>query len=210
VHDGYRDRLDAIGQTWRIWGRLGEDLTEQQWRIPTRCSGWDVAAVYAHGSLPPLHLDVAMPSADAPGEPVSAPQILRGFNDPGGVAHTMAETVADRAVVEAAATGRRELVDRFVVHGPRALARLRRLAPTQVVTWPGPGSVTTVAEAMRIVLLEAVVHLLDAQRALGRAPHVPAVALAETARLLAETAPAVELIEAATGRGDRSPLPVLR
>jgi hypothetical protein len=64
-------------------------------------------------------------------------------------------------------------------------------------------------EALRIVLLEATVHLLDVQRALDLPPDVPPEALRETSLLLAEIAPAVEFVEAATGRSARSPLPVL-
>jgi hypothetical protein len=65
-------------------------------------------------------------------------------------------------------------------------------------------------EALRIVVLEATVHLLDVQRALGHPPAVPAQALQDTAQLLTELTPAVELIEAATGRSTQSPFPVLR
>jgi hypothetical protein len=66
------------------------------------------------------------------------------------------------------------------------------------------------SEGLRIVLLEATVHLLDIQRALGQPPELPGTALAHTASLLAEVAPGVELIEVATGRSATSPFPVLR
>ncbi|MGH4007470.1 MAG: hypothetical protein ACRDTH_04765 [Pseudonocardiaceae bacterium] len=58
--------------------------------------------------------------------------------------------------------------------------------------------------------MEATVHLLDIQRALDHPPVVPPPALQATVQLLAELAPAIELIEAATGRSTHSPLPVLR
>lgn len=96
------------------------------------------------------------------------------------------------------------------VHGPRALQRLRQAEATTVVPWPLSGAVITLVEALRIVLMEATVHLLDLQRALGHPPVVPTPALQDTVQLLAELAPAVELIEAATGRSTHSPLPVLR
>jgi hypothetical protein len=69
--------------------------------------------------------------------------------------------------------------------------------------------VTTWAEAARIALLEAVVHLLDVLDALGRAPDLPAGALRETVHLLADLADPVAFIEGATGRAG-SPLPLLR
>jgi hypothetical protein len=79
-----------------------------------------------------------------------------------------------------------------------------------LVTWPRTDGVVPLQEAVRIVLLESVVHLLDVLRALGREPAVDEGALRETAALLAELASPVEFIEAATGRNPRSPLPLLR
>jgi uncharacterized protein (TIGR03083 family) len=212
MDDVYLDRLDALEQTWEVWAQLGDNLTEEQWSTGTRCPGWDVVAVYAHHSAFPLALSTCAlpPLPDGPiGEPVTAVEVLRRFNLPDGVAHTMAETVADGAVSEAAAYTRRELVDRFSVQGPRALHRLRHTDASAVGPWPPSGALVTPAEALRIVLLEATVHLLDVQRALDHPPVVPKPALRDTAQLLAELAPAVEFIEAATGRSTHSPLPVL-
>jgi hypothetical protein len=144
------------------------------------------------------------------GLPVTAVQLLRQFNTPTGVATTMAATIADNAVIEAAQHRRAELVERFTVHGPRAIEGLRTTAATTVGPWPQSGVVITLVEALRIVVLEATVHLLDIQRALGHCPAVPVAALRDTAQLLAELAPAVELIEAATGRSTHCPFPVLR
>jgi hypothetical protein len=64
-------------------------------------------------------------------------------------------------VLEAAAHTRGELVDRFSVPGPRALQGLRQAEATVVVPWPASGGVVTLVEALRIVLMEATVHLLD-------------------------------------------------
>lgn len=102
------------------------------------------------------------------------------------------------------------MVDRFAVHGRQALRSLRDTAATTLVPWPAASLVITLAEGLRIVLLEATVHLLDLQRALDHPPDVPAIALQDTAQLLAELAATVELIEAATGRSAVSPFPVLR
>jgi hypothetical protein len=68
----------------------------------------------------------------------------------------------------------------------------------------------TLVEALRIVVMETTVHLLDVQRALAYPPVVPPQALQDTVQLLAHLVPAVEFIEAATGRSTQSPLPVLR
>ena len=210
MDDVYSGRLDALEQTWRVWTELGEGLTEDQWFTATRCPGWNVAALYAHHSAFPRDMSALLPLSDAVGDPVTAAELVRRFNAPEGVAHTMAETVGDQAVSDAAEHSRKDLIDRFSVHGPRALQRLRQVAATLVVPWHTSGAVIMLVEALRIVLLEATVHLLDVQRALGHPPVVPPPALRDTAQLLAELAPAVELIEAATGRSTHSPLPVLR
>jgi hypothetical protein len=68
---------------------------------------------------------------------------------------------------------------------------------------------TTLVEGLRIVVMESVVHLLDIQHAL-RLPRAPGSGRGDTVRFLAKIAPAVEFIEAATGRTDHTPLPILR
>ena len=113
-------------------------------------------------------------------------------------------------MTQAAQHDRGELVDRFRVLAPRVVDRLRTAQADLVVPWPAAEAGITLVETLRIVLMEATVHLLDLQRTLELAPDVPAAALGSTVRLLAEVTPAVELIEAATGRSATSPLPVLR
>jgi uncharacterized protein (TIGR03083 family) len=209
----YASRVDAVEQVWASWARLGASLTEREWSAPTRCPSWDVAAVYAHVSVFPT---AAVAVSNDPshrragGEPVTAVELLARFNAPGGVAHTMAEPVAEAASAEAAAHDRPQLVDRFASAGPRAVAALRDLDATALVPWPASESGIPLTEGLRIMLLEATVHLLDVQRALDQSPDVPASALRETVQLLAELTPAVEFIEAATGRTTRYPAPVLR
>lgn len=210
VDDIYRCRLAALEQIWGVWGQLGEGLTEEQWSRPSRCPGWDVAALYAHYSMFPLAFSMP-PAAESPvGELLTAVELTKRFQAPNGAAHTMAKMFADAAVVDAAAHTRRELVDRFVVHGPRALQILRSTEPTLVGPWPPSDGVITLVEALRVVLMEATVHLLDVQRSLDHPPEVPPEALRDTVQLLAGIAPPVEFIEAATGRSTHSPLPVLR
>lgn len=208
----HSSRLDALDQIWRVWGQLGRNFTDAQWPARTRCPGWDVAALYAHHSLFPVMLSAPPPPSTAGpiGEPLSAVEVLRRFNAPGGVATTLAETVADKAVTDAAQHDRTELVDRFTVLAPQALKGLRAADAGLLMTWPAVEGVVTLVEALRIVLLEATVHLFDVFRALGQPPAAPAAALRTTVHLLAEMAPAVELVEAATGRSTNLPLPLLR
>ena len=204
----YRERLDALAAVWGRWAEVGSALTDVEWSTPSRCAGWDVAALFAHvGMFPQAVLDP--PQADG-GDPVTAVDILRGFNQPSGVAHAMADQVADTAVAVAAQVGRPGLIAHFVDTGPRGIAALSERPADGLVPWPGAGAVTTWVEAVRVVLLESTVHLLDVLDGLGRAPDVPAEALRDTAHLLADLADPVAFVDAATGRSSASPLPVVR
>lgn len=206
----HHDRTDALEAIWTTWARTAETLGAADWSRPSRCAGWDVAALYAHVGLFPFAVHNApSPPAD-PGVPLTAVEILRGFNAPGGVAHAMAAGVADAAVRSAADTGPDGLRRIFADDAPRAVGVVREHDPGEPVPWPAADGVTTWGEAVRIVLLESTVHLLDVLDALGRPPQVPAPALRETAHLLAELADPVTLVEAATGRTTTTVFPVLR
>lgn len=208
----YTDRVDALEQTWRVWGMLGQSMTDETWTAATRCPGWDVAALYAHHSAFPVAMSTPPPSSDdrSAGEPLGAVDLLRRYNAPGGLATAFAHVVADRAVQAAAANDRASLVERFTVTAPAAVDLLRAADPATVLPWPGADTGLPLGEASRIAVMEATVHLLDLQRALDQEPAVPAAALRCTVELLAGVAPAVELIEAATGRSATSPFPVVR
>ena len=206
----YPDRLDALEQTWQVWSQLGGSLSETQWSAASRCPGWDVACLYAHHSQFLLAMSAPPPPApEVSGQPQSAAQVLRAFNAPYGVASTAAPAVADQAARDAAQHQPAELAERFTELGPVVIRRLRTARPDLVVPWPPAPSGVMLGEGLRIMLLEATVHLLDVQRALGQPPGLPGTALAHTASLLAEMAPGVELIEVATGRSATSPFPVL-
>jgi uncharacterized protein (TIGR03083 family) len=203
----YGQRIDALEAVWERWAEVGAGLSDAEWSTPSRCAGWDVAALFGHVGVFP-HAVLDPPRADG-GDPVTAVDILRGFNAPAGVAHAMARQVAEHAVAFAAQAGRAGLVASFADVGPRGIAAFRERPADGLVPWPSSGAVMTWAEAARIALLEAVAHLLDVLDALGRAPDLPAEALRETVHLLADLADPVAFIEGATGRAD-SPLPVLR
>jgi uncharacterized protein (TIGR03083 family) len=212
VHEAsYLHRIDTLGAVWASWAEVGGGLEKEQWSRTTRCPGWDVAALFAHVSMFPRVIVDPPPGHVGGSEPaITAVDILRGFNASGGAAHGMAEQVAEAAVSIAAQLGPQALVACFAEDGPRAIDALRHREPTSAVPWPATARMTTWAEALRIVLLESVVHLLDVLHGLGRDPCVPGSGLREVVHLLAEIAEPVMFIEAATGRAVRSPLPVLR
>lgn len=205
----YLARVDALSQTWQEWARIGAELTEHEWHRPTRCEPWEVVHVYAHHSVFPRVFAAPPPGVPAGAIPTTAVGVLRGFNAPGGVAHARAEEVSGRAMTASATHAVDELVARFASIGPQAIDALRTADPGRLLPWTD--YVITLAEALRIGVMEAAVHLLDVQRALERTPRVPEPALEQTRTLLAELAPPIEFIESATGRTAAAPpLPVIR
>lgn len=210
IRSAYLSRVDALEMVWRRWAEIGDKLSEQQWSQATRCPGWDVAALYAHvGMFPPVVADPPAVPKNVPTRQVTAVEILRGFNASGGMAHTMASRVAHDAVSRAVRP-RATLVACYADDGQRAIAALRSRQPTSLIAWPGVAGVTTWVQALRIVLMESVVHLLDVADALACAPEIDEAALRETSHFLTDIADPVRLIEAASGRSSTSPFPVLR
>jgi hypothetical protein len=127
----------------------------------------------------------------------TAAALLRYFNAPDGIAHTMRDKVASDAREDAARYSTAEILERFAVTGPRAIAAARQLGSVVIDYF---GALMRLEEAVSIGILEATVHLLDLHSALGRAAEVPAEALTHTVAVLVQMAPPVDFIEAATGR----------
>jgi uncharacterized protein (TIGR03083 family) len=201
------DRLNTLEALWSAWAGHGQALTDEQWRQPTRLGDWDVRSLYAHAaSWPPMLAMLTERVRDA--EPVvpTAAALLRYFNGPGGIAHTMRDKVASDAREDADQHSAPEMVGRFAVAGPPAIAAARRLGSVVVDYF---GALMRLDEAVSIGILEATVHLLDLQRALGRPADVPAEGLAHTVAVLVQMAPPVDLIEAATGRSTTGLFPIL-
>jgi uncharacterized protein (TIGR03083 family) len=138
----------------------------------------------------------------------TAAALLGHFNRPGGIATSQADRVAAAAREDVATYTPAQMIEQFAVTGPQAIATARQLGPV-VVDYFGR-AMLPLEEAVSIGILEATVHLLDLQRALGVPPDVPAAGVEHTVRLLAEMAPPVDFIELATGRSSVALFPVLR
>jgi uncharacterized protein (TIGR03083 family) len=202
------ERLTTLGTLWSAWAQHGRTMTDEQWDRPTRLGAWDARSLYAHAALWPLLLTgLADRVRDAEPTHATAAALLRDFNAPDGVAHRQRDWAAANAREDATKHGTAELVERFAGTGPQAIATARRLGPV-AVDYFGQ-AILRLDEAISIAVLEATVHLLDLQRALGRPPEVPADGLAHTTALLAEMAPPVDFVEAATGRRPADMFPVL-
>jgi uncharacterized protein (TIGR03083 family) len=202
------ERLTTLDTLWSAWAEHGRAMTGEQWAQPTRLGAWDVRSLYAHAGFWPRALSslVGTVREAEPTHP-TAPALLREFNAPDGVAHRLRDWAAAGAREDAAKYSTAELVEQFAAAGPQAIAAARGLGDV-TVDYFGQ-AVLRLGEAVSIGIVEATVHLLDLQRALGREPDVPAEGLTHTTAVLAAMAPPVDFIEAATGRSAAVPFPVL-
>ena len=202
------DRLTTLDTLWSVWAEHGRAMTDEQWGRPTRLGTWDVRSLYAHAvSWPFAFTSLVGRVRDAEPTYATAAALLRDFNNPDGVANRLRDRVAAGAREDAARYSTAQMVEQFASAGPRAIAIARRLGPV-AVDYFGQ-AILRLDEAVSIGIMEATVHLLDLQRALGRSPDVPVDGLAHTTALLAGMASPVDFIEAATGRGAVHLFPVL-
>ncbi|MFE2409981.1 maleylpyruvate isomerase N-terminal domain-containing protein [Kitasatospora sp. NPDC059408] len=200
---------ELLAEAWLSWAERGKGLDAETWARQTRLPEWTVLDLFAHVA-PSAESFTQLRSAivDGPAKVESAADILRFFNQPGGLAHTAAGQVADAAKQTAAGTDPAGLIARFEVEGPAALAGYADLPPDTVAAHPLLGTVRIGALA-EVALMEATVHLLDLIAAVGGPPPADA-ALRAVRALLAEVADPVAFIEAASGRSDAAVLPVIR
>ena len=202
------ERLTTLDTLWSVWAEHGQAMTDEQWLLPTRLGTWDVRSLYAHAaSWPFAFSSLVHQVGDAEPTHATAAALLGAFNAPDGAANRFRDWNAASAREDAAKYSTAQMVEQFTGTGPQAIAAARRRGPV-TVDYYGQ-AVLRLDEVVSIGILEATVHLLDLQRALGRPPDVPAGGLAHTAVLLAEMAPPVEFIEAATGRSASDVFPVL-
>jgi uncharacterized protein (TIGR03083 family) len=198
----------ALADAWERWARRCAELTPQQWSTPTRCNRWDVHALVAHVCPDPAMfgmLDDAV--VDGPAAVTDAAEMLRRFNEPDGVAHTSADSLAEQAVADADKLTPEKVVTRFSECA--RILRDRPMPDTTVITYPVVGS-ATLAVIGETALMEATVHLLDLADAVGGVEPSPE-ALAATRDLLVAVPDAVAVVEVLAGRADASTaIPAIR
>jgi hypothetical protein len=93
-----------------------------------------------------------------------AAEMLRSFNAPGGIAHTLADDLAEQATSDASQLTPDDAVTRFT-----ECAEILRATPMSnetVITYPVVGR-TTLAVVAEVALMEATMHLLDLADAVG-------------------------------------------
>jgi uncharacterized protein (TIGR03083 family) len=205
AEDGaFDDDIAVLADLWLRWWQSGRRLTDEQWSAPTRLERWRVRELYAHvargiGTLGNLLAD----PADAPAEISCAAAYFARLR--GGPAS--ADEVARVAVRFAAETDDAGLVDLFGEPRIEVLAAAAALAPEMVLaSIAGPIRLHSYL-VTRIV--DATVHLLDLQHALGAEVVVPEPALLRTVQVLVRLIPSASFIDLATGRGADPVFPVL-
>ena len=191
----------TLSDLWRNWAARIPAIRDEQWEARTRCEGWDVRALVAHvvpdpdllAWLPRMVLDQRPAVADAI-------DLLRGFNQPGGVAHTMAPMVAAAATANARLLTPAQFARRFSTSAHVASAAT--MEPDEVVPHPVAGSVT-VSVLTEVSIVEGTIHLLDLIDAVG-GPPPPLQSIAYTSAMFLRMAEPIRFLEAAAGRIDPS------
>jgi hypothetical protein len=96
------------------WARRCAELTADKWSTPTRCRPWDVRALVAHVCPDPGMFDkLDAARIDAPAAVTDGADLLRRFNEPDGIAHTMADDLAQQALSDAEELTSEDAVHRF-------------------------------------------------------------------------------------------------
>ncbi|MGV0792446.1 maleylpyruvate isomerase N-terminal domain-containing protein [Mycolicibacterium sp. XJ1819] len=205
---GIRGTREALADAWERWARRCTALTAAQWSAPTRCIPWDVRALIAHVCPDPAMFDMLTEAViDGPPAVDDAAELLRLFNEPGGVAHTSAGRVAEQALTDAAKLSPQTVVARFAesAHILRSIST----PDSTVISYPVVGS-TTLAVITETALMEATVHLLDLADAVGGVTPSDA-ALTATRDLLIGVPDATAAVEVLAGRADpATALPAVR
>jgi hypothetical protein len=137
-------------------------------------------------------------ATDKPVAVTDAAEMLRRFNAPGGIAHTSADNIAERAHTEAATLTPHDFVTRFT--DCAEIVRATPMSKETVISYPVVGT-TTLAVVAEVALMEATVHLLDLADAVGGV-QPSEQALCATRDLLIAIPDPIAAIEVLAGRAD--------
>jgi hypothetical protein len=181
------DRLTAVGALWSVWAERGHAMTDEQWQLPTRLGDWDVRSLYAHAAMWPATLSALVERVqDAEPAVPTAAALLRYFNAPGGIAHSMREKTATDARGDAARHSTAQMVEQFAATGPQAIADARRLGPEDAVCRP-PGRMPvagrpSTASSTSIRALSSIFHVEERTATTDEVADVCLPALPQLAR----------------------------
>jgi uncharacterized protein (TIGR03083 family) len=186
-----------LSTCWRDWAARLNQLDSPAWLLPTRCGDWTVHHLAAHVAPDPSVLaGLESVASSTPAKVDDAADLLRRFNQPGGIAHELAAAVAEQARLSASLRQKEQLIEWFSASA--AYVDAAQLDMTAAAPHPVVDSVTVEVLA-EVSLMEATVHLLDLIAAVG-GPAPSADAIAATQDLLLRVADPIRVIEVAAGR----------
>jgi len=159
----------------------------------TYAGGWLICA-------PTVRCPTCAAATDHPAAVTDAAEMLRRFNAPGGIAHTSADGIAERATTDATKLTPGDAVTRFTKCAEilSATPISTPISMETVTSYPVVGS-TTLAVVAEVALMEVTVHLLDLADAVGGV-QPSEKALTTTRDLLIAVPDPTAAIEVLTGR----------
>jgi uncharacterized protein (TIGR03083 family) len=170
--------IDNLETTWRSIDLLCSPLSEQEWKVPTGCPGWTVQDNLSH------LIDYEARALGRPGPDHS----------PVDVSHTknaMGESNEVGVDYRRSRPGR-EVLEEFREVTTARLAQLQALTEEdlgrEIVTPAGPG---TLADMLRLRVMDTWTHEQDIRRALGQPGHVDGPAAQEAVGFFAGFLPLV-------------------
>lgn len=191
--------VQALGKLWQVWLSECRQMSDAQWRLPTRCGEWDVMSLAAHVSSGVGGLDALVTKrvVDGPAVITTAAELIRAVKPSSDVAEELSVKVARSARDDADQSTAAELVHRF--EQGVSLCSADSVDVQAVCDYFGRGY-ATVEAAVDLRVVEATVHLFDLQIALDKPLDAPVEGVRITRDFLTDLVPAIDFIEAATGR----------
>lgn len=159
------DPLLALREEYSAWSTTLADLSEEDFARPTRCAAWGVKGLVGHVQRGVLRLGEALASHPVPPATHDAVTWWRAYD--GDPDSPDSIEVAEQSIAIAAGypTGQ-ELAQAFEALWRATLATAEAADSARLVVTFGP--VLTLAEFLKTRVLEATVHRLDLENALGR------------------------------------------
>jgi uncharacterized protein (TIGR03083 family) len=147
--------IDALADVWDSMGRLGAELDETEWKLPTDCPGWSVQDNLAH------ILGIESVILGRPQPEIELPDLPHVKNDLGHSNEIWVESFRSLSGAE--------VLERFREMAALRLGMLRAFteADWSAPSWTPIGE-GTVRDLIPFRVLDSWIHELDMRRAVGR------------------------------------------
>lgn len=194
-----------LDDLWHIWADVCAHIDSGGMSAPSGIGEWSVRELVGHVASRGPVLVAAMIDETSTEEPRidSAAGYFRTVSAAPGAA----QAVAERATEYARGATDADLVAAFVDVDGALRARMESAGDSVVES---PAGFIQLADFLQTRIVEAAVHLIDLLRAANRpVSAVPDAALRRALAILLSMAPAIDLVELATGRRTENPFPLL-